>query len=314
MLLRMKRAAVRAALFRPLRRRLSLSIPVRIGRWVLRIPIMEGLEVPGVAWGWKAELFSRLIPLRQGAVLDIGANLGQTLLDVIAAAPGRRYVGWEPNPTCARYVQRLIDLNGLRNCAVVAAGLSDAPGIVQLFRISGNEADESATVIADFRPRFAGRLVPSLVPVLPLDIAWPSLGGGPVALIKIDVEGAELQVLRGMRRVLESERPAILCEILLAPRESDLGLADQRNRAIEALLQDHGYSVLHVMKRDLQVPALQPIAQLPLEYWSPERREDCDYVLLPEEMASEAMAAVAAPPIDLRQVQAESATASVSGI
>jgi FkbM family methyltransferase len=39
------------------------------------------------------------------------------------------------------------------------------------------------------------------------------LGAGPVNLLKVDVEGHELPVLRGLRRTIEGDGPVVLCEV-----------------------------------------------------------------------------------------------------
>ena len=46
---------------------------------------------------WMTEVIRRLFELKSGAFIDVGVNLGQTLLKVAAADPSRAYVGFEPN-------------------------------------------------------------------------------------------------------------------------------------------------------------------------------------------------------------------------
>ena len=60
-----------------------------------------------------SEVIQRLFKLKSGAFIDVGVNLGQTLLKVAAIDPGRAYVGFEPNPACVDYVWKLIETNNL---------------------------------------------------------------------------------------------------------------------------------------------------------------------------------------------------------
>ncbi|WP_457811050.1 FkbM family methyltransferase [Sinorhizobium meliloti] len=75
------------------------------------------------------------------------------------------------------------------------------------------------------------------VDVTTLDDAIARHGLRPPSLVKIDVEGAEIEVLRGMTETLRTHRPSIIYEIDDATRE---GL-DRKARQIAALLTSAGY-------------------------------------------------------------------------
>ena len=65
--------------------------------------------------------------------------------------------------------------------------------------------------------------------------------------MKVDVEGAELDVLRGMSAALSRDRPALLLEVLPAyQRDRDRLLG--RQRELETLLKDAGYDLWRVRK------------------------------------------------------------------
>ncbi|HEX6559508.1 MAG TPA: FkbM family methyltransferase, partial [Longimicrobiales bacterium] len=222
--------------------------------------------------------------------VDIGANMGQTLLDFIACGNERAYVGWEPNATCVYYLQKLIARNQLRECTVVPAAVADYSGVARLYRQPAVPTDTAATIISGLRPLHTN-LTSAVVAVATFDSAWQALGGGPIGFVKIDVEGAELQVLRGMQGTMAAERPPILCEIRLAPRGSDLADTAERNRAMKLLLTEQGYSLLRLVKPKGQLIDVEPVDELPVDYFSEEKREDRDYLIVPNEQQAAYLAA-----------------------
>src|SRR5688572_4500787 len=144
----------------------------------LRIPVLAGTGMlPAPYWEeepWMNRTLQRLIERSEGAFVDVGVNLGQTLLKVKTLAPDARYIGFEPNPLCVTYVRRLIAINGLQQCVVAPFGLSDQPAVVSLLARDEDPTDSSATVLKDLRARQRdwGR---SPVSVVPGDMALASL-------------------------------------------------------------------------------------------------------------------------------------------
>jgi hypothetical protein len=68
---------------------------------------------------------------------------------------------------------------------------------------------------------------------------------GPVGCIKIQAEGAELDVLRGLRRTVEREAPYIVCEVLPVhdPATPSGALRLSRQRQLQSLIAALGYRV-----------------------------------------------------------------------
>jgi hypothetical protein len=88
------------------------------------------------------------------------------------------------------------------------------------------------------------------VPVWRGDDALDLVGVTSISVLKIDVEGAELEVLRGFAGTIERLRPLIVCEIL--PERDAAVITDasvsvttllERARAMTALLRDQGYRI-----------------------------------------------------------------------
>lgn len=260
----------------------------------LIVPVLGAMRLPEGAHHdrWRPALFRRLASLVPGTFVDIGANLGQTLLDAREAMPNEAYVGFEPNPVCVDYLSELIDANGMANCTIIPVGVSDHDGIVTLYRDPENHGDQCATIRPDLRP---GRPVrSSFVPVQRFDALRESLGLGQVGLIKIDVEGAELEVLRGMEATLSACRPVVLCEVLTADSRADLAAAAVRNAELAELLRDLGYRVLQLLKLpdESAIVGVRSLEAFPAEVWKQENKHLCDYLFCPDELVDNVRAAL----------------------
>ncbi len=172
-----------------------------------------------------------------GAFVDGGAHTGETLLKLLVLEPGRDYLGFEPQVRAAEYVRRLLAANDAPG-SVIAAALGDRSGPVSLLRAA--DPDEGATVLDSFRAE-PGARAHVVVPMVEGDAALEAAGVKPVAIVKLDVEGGELEAARGLLRTIERDRPLILCEIL--PAGGDRADAFRRGRAQELLeaLGSRGY-------------------------------------------------------------------------
>lgn len=150
-----------------------------------------------------------------GVFFDVGANIGY--LSAIAAGlvgQGGAVHSFEPVPIYFEKLRRLADVNPEHSIIVNACAVGDAPGTCTIYitREPGQN-----TLVPSYKT--AVEIVSTLeVPVLRLDSYIESHRIDRVSLIKIDAEGYELPVLRGLGRYFEASghRPAIVCEI--APR------------------------------------------------------------------------------------------------
>lgn len=228
---------------------------------------------------WKTVLIGKLLAGRQGVFLDVGANIGQTLLDYCASEHRHGYLGFEPLVTCADLLNGIIRDNGLSDCRVLPAALSDRTSILKLYRNS--QVDSCATVVEGLRPE---RLQSAeLVSTFRFDEIAAQLLEDPVAVVKIDVEGGEVGVLRGMAGTLSSQKPWIVCEVLRRDPSADPAAYERRVNDLSSLLHDLGYSVWNLLKSDggEGVQGLSRIETFPLEPYAPENEELCDYLFAP---------------------------------
>ena len=127
-------------------------------------------------------------------VFDVGANLGAyTLLFAQWAGPGGRVFAFEPAPEPREGLTKLLDANGVSSrVTVVKAAVSAADGTATFF---ADGADGASRLVSS--PHDGALTVPTVT----IDSVCRQEKVAP-RLIKIDAEGAELDVLRGARETI----------------------------------------------------------------------------------------------------------------
>jgi FkbM family methyltransferase len=226
---------------------------------------------------WMADLLAKLLPLKPGTFLDVGVNLGQTLLVVKALDAARRYVGVEPNPHCVAYAEKLIALNVLTDCRVIPVGLADATGLRRLQLYHGATVDSSASLVEGFRPEQPVSHI-KLVPVLPFSAIDDAVDLSTLGLVKVDVEGGEAEVLLSMRQAITRQRPWLIVEILPCYEPANTARME-RQQAVEALLRESGYVKFRITKTGGgHLDSLQGIDEIGIH----SNLDWCDYVFCPQ--------------------------------
>jgi FkbM family methyltransferase len=192
------------------------------------------------------------------AVADVGANLGAFSIALSGlVGPQGRVLAFEPIPRTARLLRSLVrDLAPSPNVEVVEGAVGDVAG-----RASMHLPIEGALpnfYVASLYPIHRDRTELVDVEVGTLDDHRARLGR-PLTFVKIDVEGAELLVLRGADHVLRHDRPVVLCEIGSTDRDGSHGASD-----VEAAFVELGY-VLHQLVDGALVPSstARPVAPTP---------------------------------------------------
>jgi FkbM family methyltransferase len=149
--------------------------------------------------------------LGRGAVFyDIGANLGFfSLLGAhIAGLEEGRVYAFEAAPDNAEAIRINAALNAIDNVQVLAVAVADRAGRGRLQVVD----DQSWSKLVDYGEHpFTERVID--VELVAIDDLIASGRLPAPALVKIDVEGAELAVLGGMRETIARHRPAIICEL-----------------------------------------------------------------------------------------------------
>jgi len=148
--------------------------------------------------------------LRPGeSVVDLGANVGY--YSIMAAWHLRPFQGslvfaFEPNPYAFNYLERNKALNRLDNLVTVQQAVSDRKGRITLY------INPNGITFGSLQPYLSHLTQACEVPVTTLDEFLLSYSDTKIALIKMDIEGAELLALRGAQRTLRKFRPVIFYE------------------------------------------------------------------------------------------------------
>lgn len=162
--------------------------------------------------------------VKKGAFYDVGANIG-VFSFVVAGSLQRQTYAFEPTPEIADVMEEFVNRYGLP-VAVHRLALSDRSGVARFYL--SNRSDASNSMNRKFRLGSPAIEVPTAT----LD----SLAVDPPALLKIDVETFEPQVIAGAMETIRTHRPYIICEVLrpyIAER-------------INALMDGLGYEVCQI--------------------------------------------------------------------
>jgi FkbM family methyltransferase len=211
------------------------QIPVRVAGNQFRPPTLDRLVAlllfrAGLMGRGDLQLFECL--LRPGmTVVDVGANQGIfTMACADLVGPAGTVIAFEPDPEMFAALRNNVTANGKSRVELHQAALSSGEGLLTLRRSALNRGDNRLQA----EPGGAGSVK---VPVTTLD---RMLEGRPVDLVKMDVQGWEGAVLKGMNKCLKASRPPQIhleiCPYLLARAGSSFA-------EVHHHLADHGYEL-----------------------------------------------------------------------
>jgi FkbM family methyltransferase len=215
---------------------------------------------------WLDVVLSAALTCRPGTFLDVGANIGQTMLKLLTLDRTRPYVGFEPQIACCSLIQQFIEDNHLENHTVLPLGLSDKTRVVKL-HIRDMEYDNTATIVEGFRPDSFYKSH-QYVCVRKGDEVMNELGTPCLSIIKIDAEGAELEVIKGLSRTIQEQVPFIIFEVLNSYLVATGEMLDEqttrfrqgRIEQLERILREWGYNIYNALPGNVlkKIRKIQP--------------------------------------------------------
>ena len=242
-------AGLRSYVFRslswPLARRLSTELDVCVLAGLrMRVHTADAvgrtLAVSGV---WEpnvtAEFVRALRP--EDVCVDIGAHIGYfTLLASTFVGRGGHVYSFEPSPANYRALVGNLRRNDARNVTAVEAAVGTASGRAMLYEGPGTNTGR-ATLNVEIARRVASEERGVSVDVTTIAETIPESDYSRVRVVKIDVEGAEIDVLRSLEPILFARQPlAVFLEVnpkWLAPHDAEY---------VERLCGSHGLSLFRL--------------------------------------------------------------------
>jgi FkbM family methyltransferase len=141
--------------------------------------------------------------------IDVGAHVGYfTLLAARRVGPTGTVLSIEPNPFALEQLELNVERSNLQNVLVEHTACGESRAVVKLYLHA--DSNSSMASLYSGKASAAGAVE---VPCTTLDQLCQERRLHRVKLVKIDVEGAELFVLRGMKGVMREMRPAIVIEL-----------------------------------------------------------------------------------------------------
>jgi FkbM family methyltransferase len=180
------------------------------GKWALEESALDAQLRSGAFERAETHFVERI--LRPGmTALDIGAHHGYyTLLASMLVGSQGRVIAFEPSPRERIRLERHLRLNKCVNVSVEQKALGSKPGEADLFMVEGAEdyCNSLRPPVVDARSRKIRVLVETL------DQFLASNHIGSIDFVKLDVEGAELDVLKGASGLLRGlPRPVFMIEV-----------------------------------------------------------------------------------------------------
>lgn len=221
-------------------------------------------------------LLQKIIPVQEGLFVDVGANIGQTMLKVKSLAPKMEYLGFEPNPTCNHYLELLIEKNNLSSTRVIPVGIAGANGIEVLVRYNRRLSDSTASIVPGFRS--AAKICGEMdIPIYDLSTIKQSVDFSRLSVLKIDVEGAELEVLREFKEEIIENQPLILLEILPVYSMKYKNRLE-RQQEIERMVAELNYLFYRIDLKNGKYDGVSVVMRIGIH----SDLDKCDYILIPK--------------------------------
>lgn len=216
---------------------------------------------------WLDAVLKAALETKKGAFIDVGVNCGQTLIKLLSIDRDRQYIGFEPQLECAFFVDDFIKSNGLKSHTVLPLGLSDRSETVKLQK-RGLGKTASASMVVGFRPD-SFYSTEERIYVAPGDNILSTINLSGISIVKVDVEGGELEVITGLKETIKKHRPFVFFEVLnnflrVTGRELDektIVFRERRVKVLEDLLRGLDYTIFNIVpeQKIQEVEKIQPV-------------------------------------------------------
>ena len=257
----------------------NLTYTIALKQKKIVVPICGGVGFNNltVSEEWMIEVLTLLKLNKDEVFIDVGVNVGQTLMKFKTVYMEMNYVGFEPNVSCVNYTNLLIEKNRWNNISLIPSGISEEVGLGILEYYADDMTDSSASIVANYRVKSQvyKRDIVSLLNVSSVEHIWK---GKKISTIKIDVEGAELGVLTSFYNSIKKDRPYLLVEILPVYDNQNKERLEKQI-AIEKILNELDYTIYRIYKSNTNgLEAIKAIESIGIH----SHLDACDYIFSPQ--------------------------------
>jgi FkbM family methyltransferase len=179
------------------------------------------------------------------------------------------------------YVYKLIERNNFENTVIIPVGISDKTEIGVLNFTDNSKANSSASMIAEFRKDLVVKRK-EYIPLFNFEDLKDKINLESISVLKIDVEGAELEVLTSFKNELAKSETIILIEILPAYNEQNTFRIKRQNK-IQELLFDLNYAIFKILKKKDLLLNFEEVKEIGIH----SDLDLCDYVMVPKAKVDE---------------------------
>lgn len=250
----------------------------------ITIPFINGIGIANFVHktNWLDLLIKGFANEEKGMFVDVGVNIGQTLIRVKTLFPDIIYLGFEPNSTCTHYTQELIRKNKFDNCMVYNCALSTK---VQNIILEKSLADDKrASIVSALRPNSFTQYE------YVLGVNFDALVfKEKVSFVKIDVEGAEYEVLSGMTQMIKENQPIVTCEVLDGHGQENLEFSQKRADSVLDLLHSLDYSIIQLHTNKSSIQSYEKLDGFQIVQWTPASAALNDYIFYPNNKEKEVL-------------------------
>jgi FkbM family methyltransferase len=180
---------------------------------------------------WEPEVLEAITryAVPGSTALDVGAHIGShTLTFAKSVGPKGIVFAFEPQKKIYRELVKNLELNNIKNTVPLRFAVGDHHDIIEMTRTQGRDGTMRVGIGGD------------KAEIRPID----SFGFSNVSIMKIDVEGHELHVLRGAAQSIQKWHPVIIIEIAGYYRYQELPAQDKKRiDRITSFFEQNGYQL-----------------------------------------------------------------------
>jgi FkbM family methyltransferase len=211
---------------------------LRIGKW----KIWLNKENPFLSLKTYSDIFKEkdhtILPnfpsKNDSTIIDLGANEGFYTLKVKEKAPKSKIIAVEPNPIAFKILKKNIEANKLKNVMAVNKAVTSKSGKIVFEIVKDKTTIGALKVYKKYRKR--GKLRKIIVNSITLEKLCRIYKINNIDLLKIDVEGGELDILKNSENILSKIKKAVV----------EYHRAQKTRRAVKKIMLKNNFRILLV--------------------------------------------------------------------